>query len=225
MNKYLHDIESEFRKHANPEVAGGQSAYMRHQFEFFGVKTPQRKEIQKLFFAKDKLPAKPELENIIKELWSKPERELQYFAMELFWKFKKQFEEQDIELMEFMVVNKSWWDTVDMIAGKLMGEYFLKFPERRKEYVDRWLASGNMWLQRSAVLFQLNYKGKTDAELLAYTINSLKGSNEFFINKAIGWALRNYSKTNPAWVIEFAEETKLSGLSSREALRLFKVDY
>jgi len=222
MNEYLHDIELEFRKLANHEVAEGQSAYMNGQFVFFGVKTPQRKEIQKLFFAKDRLPAKPELENIIKELWSKPERELQYLAMELFWKFRKQFEENDIELMEYMVVNKSWWDTVDMIAGRLMGEYFLKFPERRKEYIDKWLASGNMWLQRSAVLFQLNYKDKTDSDLLAYIINSLKGSKEFFINKAIGWALRNYGKTNPVWVMEFAEKTELSNLSRREALRLIK---
>ncbi len=142
--------------------------------------------------------------------------------MELFWKYKKQIAEKDIELMEFMVVNRSWWDTVDMVAGRLMGGYFLMFPERRKEYVDKWLVSGNMWLQRSAVLFQLNYKDKTDVELLAYTINSLTGSDEFFINKAIGWALRNYSKTDPVWVAEFVSKTDLSNLSRREALRLIK---
>jgi 3-methyladenine DNA glycosylase AlkD len=222
MKEYLNGIRSEFRKYANPEVAQGQAAYMRNKFDFFGVKTPERKVIQKLFFAKNRLPAKQEVEEIIKELWSMPERELQYFAIELFWKYKNVFEEPDIELMEFMVVHKSWWDTVDMIAGKLMGAYFLLYPGRRKEYVDKWIASGNMWLQRSAILFQLNYKDKTDTDLLAYIINSLSGSKEFFINKAIGWALRNYSKTNPDWVIEFTEKTALSALSLREALRLIK---
>ena len=77
-----------------------------------------------------------------------------------------------------------------------------------------------MWLQRSAILFQLNYKDKTDTELLAYNINAMNGTREFFINKAIGWALRNYSKTNPEWVKGFAEKTELSKLSRREALRL-----
>jgi len=195
---------------------------MKNKFEFFGVKSPVRKEIQKLFFAKDKLPPKPDVEKVVRELWSMPERELQYFAMELFWKFKRQFEEKDIELMEFMVVTKSWWDTVDMVAGRLMAEYFLKFPHKRKEYVDKWLVSGNIWLQRSATLFQLNYKEKMDVELLSYVISFLLGSNEFFINKAIGWVLRNYSKTNPAWVTEFADKTELSNLSRREALRLLK---
>jgi 3-methyladenine DNA glycosylase AlkD len=79
-----------------------------------------------------------------------------------------------------------------------------------------------MWLQRSAILFQLNYKDKTDTDLLTYIINPLSGSKEFFINKAIGWALRNYGKTNPDWVIEFTERTTLSSLSLREALRLIK---
>ncbi len=222
MKTYLKDIEEEFKKHSNPEIAAGQAAYMKNKFEFFGVKSPVRKEIQKLFFAKDRLPAKADVEKIVKELWSMPERELQYFAMELLWKFKRQLEEQDIELMEFMVVNRSWWDTVDMVAGRLMGEYFKKFPHKRKEYVDKWLASGNIWLQRSATLFQLNYKEKVDVELLSYVIRSLLGSNEFFINKAIGWVLRNYSKTDPDWVTRFADKTELSNLSRREAIRLMK---
>jgi 3-methyladenine DNA glycosylase AlkD len=222
MKNYLSNLDRVFNKHANPGIAAGQAAYMKNNFDFFGVKSPVRKEIQKIFFAKDKLPAKADVEQIVKKLWGKPEREFQYFAMELFWKFRRQFEEPDIDLMEFMVVNKSWWDSVDMIAGRLMGEYFKKFPDRRLEYVEKWLASGNIWLQRSATLFQLNYKEKVDVELLSYVIRSLLGSKEFFINKAIGWVLRNYSKTNPDWVTEFVHKTELSNLSRREALRLMK---
>ncbi len=222
MEIYINKLNVEYEKNANPVIAAGQKAYMKNHFEYFGIKSPLRREISKPFLNKEYLPSKKELENIVKALWDKPERELQYFAMELFWKCKKQIEEADIELMEFMVVNRSWWDTVDMIAGRLMGEYFRKFSEQRKEYVDKWLSSGNMWLQRSAILFQLNYKDKMDTELLSYVIRSLLGSNEFFINKAIGWVLRNYSKTNPDWVKGFADRTELHKLSRREALRLMK---
>jgi len=104
----------------------------------------------------------------------------------------------------------------------LMGDYFKMYPEQIKKYVDKWLASGNMWLQRSALLFQLKYKKDLDEELMAYTINNLLGSKEFFINKAIGWMLREYSRTNPDWVIEFADKTELNNLSKREALRLIR---
>ena len=132
----------------------------------------------------------------------------------------RQMEEEDINLFEFMVTHKSWWDTVDYIANKLMGAYFREFPEKRHEYVRKWIASNNIWLQRSALLFQLKYKSDLDPELLGSTIRQLLGSKEFFINKAIGWVLREYSRTNPEWVKEFADMTELQPLSAREALRL-----
>lgn len=118
-----------------------------------------------------------------------------------------------------MVTHKSWWDTVDFIAAKLMGEYFTKFPEQRAIYVKKWIDSNNIWLQRCALLFQLKYKENLDTALLGAVINSLLGSKEFFINKAIGWILREYSKTNPNWVMEFANKTALGNLSKKEALR------
>lgn len=117
-------------------------------------------------------------------------------------------------------MNNSWWDTVDFIAIKLIGAYFKKYPEQRNPIVKKWLASNNTWLQRSFVIFQMLQKEKLDKKFLAYVINSLLGSKEFFINKAIGWALRDYSKTNPEWVEDFANRTALHSLSRREALRL-----
>jgi 3-methyladenine DNA glycosylase AlkD len=101
-----------------------------------------------------------------------------------------------------------------------MGEYFKKYPEQRIIYVRKWINSNNIWLQRCALLFQLKYKENLDTVLLGSVINSLLGSKEFFINKAIGWILREYSKTNPIWVIEFADKTALSNFSKKEALRL-----
>jgi len=118
-----------------------------------------------------------------------------------------------------MITHKSWWDTVDLIATKLVGEYFRIFPDQRGRYVEKWIASNNIWLQRTSIIFQLNYKEELDKEFLAYVINSLTGSKEFFINKAIGWILRQYGRTNPGWVIDFANKTRLNSLSRREALR------
>ena len=119
-----------------------------------------------------------------------------------------------------MVTNKSWWDTVDFISSKLIGEYFKIYPDQRAKYVEKWIASKNTWLQRSSVLFQLNYKDNLDTEFLTLVINSLLGSKEFFINKAIGWILRNYSRVNPGWVVDFVNKTELKKLSIKEALRL-----
>ncbi len=220
MSDYLTILESEFQKKANAEIAAGQKAYMKNKSDFFGIKTPERREIQKPFLIKSYLPPKNDIPKIINTLWNKPQREFQYFAMELLYKYNKQIEKKDIELFEYMVINKSWWDSIDFIAPRLIGEYFKKFPYQRNKYIKKWLASDNMWLQRSAILFQLKYKKDLDTEFLAYVIESLLGSREFFINKAIGWILREFGKTNPNWVLEFCDNTKLDNLSRREALRI-----
>lgn len=219
---FIQNLSAEFSKNANAEIAKGQKAYMKNHFEFFGIKTEIRRELQKPFLIKTYLPSKIEAFHIIKTLWQQPEREYQYFAQELASQYLKQTAEEDIALYEFMIVHKSWWDTVDFIATKLLGNYFKKFPNQRSSYVKKWLRSGNIWLQRSALLFQLQYKEKLDTELLTATIQPLLGSKEFFINKAIGWVLRHYSRTNPDWVVEFVNSTPLENLSRKEALRLIQ---
>jgi 3-methyladenine DNA glycosylase AlkD len=222
MNEYLDTLKYEFESAANPTVALQQKAYMRDQFEFYGLTAPERRRIQKPFLVQKSLPGKEELAPIIKELWQKPQREYQLFSMDLASKYVKQFEENDIGLFEYMVTHKSWWDTVDIVANHLMGAYFKLYREEVAIYVEKWLQSNNMWLQRSALLFQLKYKQALDTEILRYCINSLSGSNEFFINKAIGWVLREYSRTNPDWVITLVDTTELSALSRKEALRLIR---
>ena len=161
-----------------------------------------------------------EFEELTKTLWMKPQRETQYLSQELAMKYIKKFNKEDVVLIEFMVSHKSWWDTVDFIATKLLGEYFKMYPVQREIVIKKWLKSNNIWLQRSCLLFQLKYKEEVDTVFLSYVICSLLGSNEFFINKAIGWVLREYSKTNPGWVVDFVKTTELSALSKREALRL-----
>jgi 3-methyladenine DNA glycosylase AlkD len=220
--QFVQELEGEFRRNANPANAAGQAAYMKNHFAFWGISSPIRKDIQRPFFLKSYLPAKSEAKEIIRILWAKPQREFHYFAQEFFLKYSNDLEKEDIELMEYMVLNNSWWDTIDFIAPKLMGNYFKKFPELRRKYTEVWIKSGNIWLQRSAILFQLKYKEQLDTQLLSEIINKLSGSDEFFINKAIGWILREYSKTNPRWVLHFVEKNQLSNLSKREAIRLIK---
>lgn len=222
IEEYINTLKTEFRNNANGKNALAQKAYMRNQFEYYGIKSVLRREIQKPFFITKHLPAKTELDQLIKTLWKEPQREYQYFSQELTYKYARQLKKEDIKLLEFMIKHKSWWDTVDFIAVKLVGEYFKMYSGQRDKIVKIWLESNNIWLQRSCLLFQLKYKSDLDTLFLAYVINALLGSKEFFINKAIGWVLREYSRTDPEWVIEFVKSTDLNPLSEREALRLLK---
>ncbi|MCX6583887.1 MAG: DNA alkylation repair protein [Candidatus Aminicenantes bacterium] len=217
---YVTSIKEKFQAAADPVKALPMKKYMKNLFEFLGITKPQRIPLKKEFLKKERLPGVERLEGIIKQLWELPGREYQYFGFELVEHYRKQLKEQDIDLLEYMITNKSWWDTVDFIAANLVGTHFKRFPHLVGPYTAKWLASGNMWLQRTALLFQLKYKAGTDVELMFQIIRQLADSKEFFIRKAIGWALREYSKTNPAAVIKFVESHPLSNLSKREALKV-----
>lgn len=220
--EFINELSNALEKHRNPDNAFHMKKYMRDQYDFFGIKAPLQREITKPSFAKSALPEYKNIYMIVKTFWSKPEREYQHVAMELVSKYVKEFDEKVIELLEFMITNKSWWDTVDYIAAWLVGGYFKKFPGSIKPITGRWIESDNIWLQRSAILFQLKYKSETDTKLLFKYINQLKHSKEFFIRKAIGWALREYSKTDPETVVKFVDDAGLEGLSKREALKRIK---
>ncbi|MCP4125342.1 MAG: DNA alkylation repair protein [Bacteroidetes bacterium] len=216
---YINHLEETFKQAADTTIAAGQKAYMRHQFEFYGIKSPVRREILRPYLTKTELPPVDVLEPLSKALWDKPQREWQYFCMELLSKFKKHPDAHNIKLYEFLITHRSWWDTIDFIAPHLVGAAFKGKPEVQKVYTEKWLDSGNIWFQRSAILFQLKYKEALDTALLEYIINRLLGSKEFFINKAIGWILREISKTNPDYVRSYVNRTALSNLSRREALK------
>lgn len=207
---------------ANKEDAEPMKKYMRDQFEFFGIRSPILNQSLKDFLKENGLPAKEELSSFIKEAWSKPEREMQYSAFTVVDKLKKQMTKEDIEWIEYIIVNKSWWDTIDHIAKQIAGYYFLKFPEEITPVTERWIASKNIWLMRSAILFQLGYKEKTDKKLLAHIIKETKYEQDFFIRKGIGWALREYAHTNGDWVWDFVHTEELSPLSYKEAIKNIK---
>ncbi len=223
MQAYITELQEIFQQNANPERAKKQAAYMKNKFAFYGLTSPQRRELQKPFLAKEFLPTKENALQISKKLWLKPQREFHYFSLELLNKYHNHVEKEDIVFFEWMILQNSWWDSIDVIAPNLVGNYFKIFPEQRQQIIDKWLQSGNIWLQRSCLLFQLKYKSHTDTILLSYCIENLLCTKEFFINKAIGWILRQYSRSDANWVMNFVENhTQLSNLSKKEALRLLK---
>ena len=217
---YIHLLEIEFLRNENKIRAKKQGDYLRNQFELYGLTAPQRKEVQQPFLIKDSLPQKTDLSAIIEILWQKPQREFHYFSQELAFKFIKNTTIEDLEIYEYMITHNSWWDTVDFIAVKLVGNYFKLFPNQIEYYLSKWMASNNIWLQRTALLYQLKYKSELNTRVLEHTIYQLLVSKDFFINKAIGWVLREYSRTNPNWVTNFVLKTPLQPLSKKEALRL-----
>ncbi|CAG5080675.1 DNA alkylation repair protein [Parvicella tangerina] len=225
VSEYIDELRKLFEENKNKEIAVGQKAYLKDLFEFYGIKTPVRREMTKPFMAKAHLPSKKEAIAIVKECWNQPEREFQMFGLDLILKYSKKLDKEDISLLEWLVTHKSWWDTVDMLATKGVGDYFKKFPEERLKYVEKWCAQENIWLRRIAILFQLKYKKDTDLELLTNVIEKNLGSKEFFINKAIGWMLREYSRVDPLWVLGFVEDhPNLSNLSIKEATRLINAN-
>lgn len=207
--------------HANNARAAGASAYMLHQFEFYGIITVQRRKLCIEFMKKYPLHDFAAVKEIVEYAWSLRQREWQYFAMEFLMHYHKLWNVLAIECIEYCIIHKSWWDTVDYIADALAGKYFTMFPEDVKQITARWNNAEDMWLQRSSLLFQKKYKSNVDKTLLAKYIINLAPSREFFIRKAIGWILREYAKTNAAWVRNFVQkhEQNLSSLSKREALK------
>jgi 3-methyladenine DNA glycosylase AlkD len=196
MHSISQDVLHALSIQANPKAALEMKQYMRNQFEFFGV-------------------------NRLLELWHTPQREAQYIALE-FCKQKSIAQHSlAIPLAEQLICTKSWWDTVDMLASHMVGITLFNFPNLKAEYIVKWLNSEDIWLNRTAILFQLFYKEETDFQLLKHCILTLKHKNEFFIQKAIGWSLRQYAKSNPDEVFEFVEQTELSNLAKREALKHF----
>ncbi len=217
MSEFLVVLEEAFQDLANAENARWMRKYMRDQFPFLGIKKPERAEVFAAIYRQHGNPT--DFYVISKALFEKPEREFQYIAMEYVRKAKTAWDERLPALVEEWIGEESWWDEVDVLGPQIMGPYFLTFPAERDYWIQRWMASGNFWLQRVCLIFQLNYKEKTDRELLTAVILQLADSKEFFIQKAIGWALRQFARQDPEWVRQFVATHPLAPLSKREAVK------
>jgi 3-methyladenine DNA glycosylase AlkD len=219
MSIYVQNLRHLLSAHSNEQNAEKMSAYMKDHFIYFGIKAPLLKTLVKQFYSENAPPQYDELTDIVLELWLEPEREMQYFAIDILKKYKKVWTEDIIQLLEYMIVTKSWWDSVDGISSALVSHYFKLYPHQIVPITERWMNSKNMWLQRVCLIFQLTYRKETDTELMFAYMRRLAHSKQFFIQKAIGWALRQYARTDADLVRNFVENTTLAPLSKREALK------
>lgn len=207
---------------ANKEEAVGMERYMKNNFQFLGVKQPLRKQIS-IPFIKELLQFPIEdHKQIVEWLWMKPQREFQYCALDFLVKSISKQHECFIEVLQWLITTKSWWDSVDVIAGKLVFTHLKRYPHQIDSYIIVWNSSSNLWLNRTAILFQMKCKKNTNERLLFQIILNHQHSKEFFIQKAIGWALREYSYSNPNAVLAFMQQSNLKPLSKREALKAIK---
>lgn len=216
----IQKLRDVFQTSGNETKASQMSKYMKGHFAYFGISAPLRNTIQKEWLKSIK-GEEYDFWELIYTLWEQEEREFQMVAVDLLKKYpKRNINIEDINYLEHFIVTKSSWDTVDLIASNSVGFYFQKYPEKIEDIITKWRHSDNLWLNRTCLIFQLKYKDKVDFTLLKDLIIQYQPVKEFFIQKAIGWSLRQYTRVEPELVKEFVEEIQLSGLARREALRL-----
>lgn len=205
----------ELQNLANADDARAMKAYMRSRFEFLGVKTPARRKAAKAFFKKH---GGADIDwRFVRQAWEHPFREMQYAALDYLETRKNLLRPGDLPQLKKLAQSKSWWDTIDFL-DRLAGGIIAGFPETRP-VILQWSRDEDIWLRRLAIDHQLLRKDQTDQHLLEQILVNNLSQTEFFINKAIGWVLRDYSKTNPEWVKNFIRQHhgKMAPLSIREA--------
>ena len=212
----LLDLITDLEENRNELLAESMSKYMQDKFRFLGVRGATRTEIYKKYFP-DARKSKAIDWDFIENCWNKEEREFQYVVVYYLKAMQRFLKREDISRLKYLIVTKSWWDTVDLLA-KVVGSLVIRI-EGYDQIMLAWSKDSNIWLRRVAILYQLSLKDKVDEQILDNILVNNLGDNEFFINKAIGWALRDYSKFNPEWVREFIKKNKdnMANLSIREA--------
>ncbi len=200
--------------------AGPMEAYMKHRAPFLGVKTPARRACSKPLIGASRHLDVDEVLTIACELRAQPEREFHHVASDLLARNAQRLRATDLRALEGFVTTDAWWDTVDALASPTIGVMVLNHREVA-DAMDDWIESDDLWLARVAIIHQLQFKGRTDVDRLFRYCVRQAGHNDFFIRKAIGWALRQYARTDPKAVRDFVDEhrARLSGLSIREATK------
>ena len=218
-------LRAALRTGADPERAVGQQRYMKSAMPFLGLTSPGRREVVRPVLADPalRLDSRPAFERAVRSLWEGAEfREERYAALDLLrHRAYRSWRDPDLmPLVEHLVVTGAWWDLVDELAS-VVGEVLLIDPEGEGLRMRDWAERDDLWLRRSAIISQLRHRERTDTDLLASVIEVNLDDREFFVRKAIGWALRQYARTDPAWVQAFVDRhcDRMSGLSRREALK------
>ncbi len=211
-----HKIKALFEAQRNEEKASKMAAYMRNQFPFYGLQTPERKAVYKDFLKQEKRKKMVDWA-LLDRCWEDPYRELQYFVKDYLTAMQPHLTYDNTPQLKRYITTKPWWDTIDGL-DRIVGKIAFT-DERINALMLQWSKDSNFWVRRIAIDHQLCRKEKTDTRLLEQIIVNNFGSSEFFINKAIGWSLRDYSKSNALWVKEFIERhrDRMNKLSIREA--------
>ncbi|GGN78243.1 hypothetical protein GCM10010112_51860 [Actinoplanes lobatus] len=213
-------LAAAFDEARDPVRAVGAAAYMRDQFPFLGLTSPVRRARARVALAGLPPPAEAELRDVALACWSRDEREFQQFACDYLAKHIKVPGPAFLGTVAELIVTKSWWDTVDALAAHVVGGLVRRHPETVTR-MDEWSRAEDMWLVRAAILHQLTYGPATDTDRLFGYCAAQAGHRDFFIRKAIGWALRQHTRTDPEAVRAFlsAQGDRLSPLSRREAAK------
>ena len=214
MSKYT-QIKARFEENQNPENAVKMAKYMKNLFPFYGIPTPQRKKLYRDFLKEEKKKGEVGW-GFLDQCYADEHREFQYLVFDYLASMQKFLTYDDIPKIWKYIKEKQWWDSIDCL-DRIIGEIGLS-DSRVDELMLQWSLDEDLWVRRLAIDHQLLRKEKTNRELLAQIIVNNLGSKEFFINKAIGWSLRDYSKTDPEWVKDFIDQYKdrMDKLSIRE---------
>lgn len=223
MADYAREVErrlsAAFEPHRDPAAAMAMAKYMRDRYPFLGIKSPRARALQREALGGLPAPGEDELAAAVMLLWDKPEREYQYAACGLIARHVRQCGPTFLPTLGSLITTRSWWDTVDDLASHAVGALVSRFPGLAMT-MDTWIESDDFWLARVALIHQLRFKTKTDVPRLFHYCLRCADEREFFLRKAAGWALREYSKTDGPAVLAFvaAHEAELSPLTRREAL-------
>jgi 3-methyladenine DNA glycosylase AlkD len=218
---YLSVLKELFNHMGCPDREIAMSKYMRNQFSFFGVPSPQRKEIQSIWVKS--LPKdwnQTTKWKMVHLLWNQPQRELHYVAIDWMntWKATS-IEPQDIHHFTRILTTHSWWDSIDGLAPGIIGKFIQENPKEGYQWIAQWRKNSDFWLRRTCIIFQLKFRENVDFELLKSIIRENVHDKEFFIQKAIGWSLRQHARCDAQSVVNFVHTENIIGLAKREALK------
>lgn len=214
-------VRRALEEQADSEKARAMQAYMKTDMPFYGVQSSERKRILARIVAWCAPGDQAEYESLVLALWSQPHREEKYLAQGVATAHKRFIVPGSLPMCQRMIAEGSWWDFVDEVATHMVRPVVVDFPEETWPVVEGWIDHEVMWFRRAAIICQIGAKGATDTERLFGFCAARAHETEFFIRKAIGWALREYAKTDPRAVAGFAiaHRDDLSGLSFREATK------
>ena len=221
MKEYTKKIHSLLAKHGDELAAQTMTKVTNGQFKFLGIKTVEQNELTKKIFVNYPLPKYDETKSIIRELFSFEEREYLYFGISLFLKRKKMWQKTDIVFIESMILTQPGWDTVEYISTEIVSQFYEMYPRIATEFIQAWISSKSQWLKAAAIMFQRTFKDQTNTELLAESITANISSDSDIVNRAIGAALRNYSKSNYKWVLDFVvkNSAEMNKKTKQEAIK------